>query len=743
MTMLHHSVIMKLSIRTMVVVALFCCVAATVKLVASDVRGLITDRKSGDPVSGVTVRLATTRLGAVSDSAGRFVIKNVPKGTHTIEFNRIGYRPTKIVATIRLDQEDVVCTLLPTDLQVQDVIVSANRRVQAVQDVPISVSTVSAADLDQRNITRLDDALRYVSGVTVVKDQVNIRGSSGFALGVGNRAMVLIDGFPLMSGDNGDIKFDVLPVTDIEHIEVIKGAGSALYGTGALGGVVSLFTKKVTEQADMSARVYLGGYTLPRYASWRYSESIPIQGGADVRYAKRFGDVTISASAGIRTDQSYRDFDASTRGVLFAKGTWHMSDVSQLTLFGLYALHVGENFLYWQDLQHATRPPTSQDPDQMLQSEKAASALEWQWIADNHTSVIVRTGLFRTHFENTLNNVTLDSNTSTAYAWNTDVMVTSSLSNAFTLTAGMNGRVNSVSADIYGSQLQTIGSLFAQGEYAFPSGPIVTAGLRVDHEKTASLSPHLEYSPKLGMSWALSPTTAVRASVGRGFRAPAIAERYAKIRYGPFQVRPNPDLLAESSWSYEAGIHWTPADVAIPIDLDLAVFNNELFNLIEPRFDVNDPNVPIVFLNITRARIIGTELTVKSALSKALMFESGLTLMLPRDLVLNQTLKYRNNVLWYSRCIVKPVDPLSLQVEYRFQNRVENIDNSLEAFIPDADQRVPSHVVDVRAFWTFSTQSGAALQLGIIAKNVLDYYYTEAVANLSPTRSIALQIEYR
>ena len=73
----------------------------------------------------------------------------------------------------------------------------------------------------------------------------------------------------MLSGDNGDIKFDVMPVGDVERVEVVKGAGSALYGTGALGGVVSMFTSTPTEELQINGRLYGGLYTDLRHETWQ------------------------------------------------------------------------------------------------------------------------------------------------------------------------------------------------------------------------------------------------------------------------------------------------------------------------------------------------------------------------------------------------------------------------------------------------------------------------------------------
>ena len=710
--------------------------------------GYVTDRVTGDALAGVTIRVESTRLGAFTDKDGRFEIKDVPIGPVVLRASIVGYETETVKTLLRKDgSRDIVFTMLESGINSQPVVVSAGRRVQAVQDVPISVATLGQGDLVERGITQLDDALRYVSGVSVVGDQVNIRGSSGFAFGLGSRTMVLLDGFPLISGDNGDIKFDVLPVADVNRIEVVKGAGSALYGTGALGGVVSMFTKEATEEVDVNVRMYGGLYTPLRFDAWENVRSgTPIQWGGDARISQKIGDFSYNLSGGLRRDESYRDFDQQLRGFGFGKFQWTPSVMSTLTLSTLYAREDSENFIYWKDLANATSPPDLQDRSERLLSEKLAAAVEWRYLLNNKTSLIVRPGIFQTHFENQINGVPLDSNTSTSSAYNMDVMVTSTIIDQITVTGGITGRANVVDADVYGSQVQTIFSGFAQGEFTLPENVIVTAGLRVDREETRTLDPQLEVSPKLGASWRATDELTFRASVGRGFRAATIAERYANIRYGPFQVRPNPDIRPESSWSSEIGVRLATTSWIVPFELDVAVFDNELFDLIEPTFDLDDPSVPIFFRNVTRARILGTEVTARAALGNGIGIETGITAMVPRDLTLNETLKYRNALLWYSRGSWKftagPLD-LELQAEYRYQSRVEAIDDRLNLFIPDADQRVPGHVVDARLFWDAASITGAPLRFGLIGRNLLDYYYTEVVANLAPSRAILFQVEWR
>jgi len=632
----------------------------------------------------------------------------------------------------------MIMTIKASAVSKGEIVVSANKRIQAVQDVPISLSVLTAEDLDQRSITRLDEALQYVSGVSVTRDQVNIRGASGFAFGVGSRTAVLIDGFSLLSGDNGDIKFDVMPVMDVERIEVIKGAGSALYGTGALGGVVSMITKDPTDSLSITARAYGGAYTMPPYEQWKYRTTLPSQYGADLRVAQQIGAFSFSASGGIRSSESYRSFDRSLRGFGFSKISWQPSDLVTFRVFGFAAIEDRENFVYWRNLNNATLPPSTQNLNERLATEKYAVGTEYSHILSGSSSILARYGFFRTVFENKVDGQRSDSNYSIAYAHNAEGQFTSRLTKDVILTSGLTGRLNWVRSDVYGTALQTIVSGYAQGEFTLGQF-IVTGGVRADREETQSIAPQLEISPKFGVTWYVSNPVTLRASVGRGFRAPTISERYANIRYGPFYVQPNPNIRSESSWSSEIGVHATTSAGPIPIDVDVAFFNNELYDLIEPTFALDQASVPIIFVNLTRARILGTEIMLRAMIASTIGIETGLTLMLPRDLTTDETLKYRNKILWYSRASWKPIPQIELQAEYRYQDRIELIDNRLSLFIPDADARVAMHVVDARVFYSPTP----AWRVGLLGKNLLSYAYTEIVGNLAPTRSINVQVEFR
>ena len=143
----------------------------------------------------------------------------------------------------------------------------------------------------------------------VNQDNVSIRGSSGFSFGVGTRTIFLQDGFPLLSADNNDIKFDIIPLLFVDRVEVIKGAGSALYGTSALGGVINVLTSKPSDQGKLRTRIYSGIYDKPNYEQWDWSKKSLIDRGLDLAYSKKFGHYGVMGSLSLFSRASYKRYD--------------------------------------------------------------------------------------------------------------------------------------------------------------------------------------------------------------------------------------------------------------------------------------------------------------------------------------------------------------------------------------------------------------------------------------------------
>ncbi|TAE24653.1 MAG: TonB-dependent receptor [Candidatus Kapaibacterium sp.] len=713
------------------------------------VKGSIKDAETGQALVGAAVRVEARAFGAYSNKSGEFRMNALPAGEYMLLVSLVGYELKKIPVSVRAQDSTVLAiTLRAQILKTNDVVVSAGKRVQAAQDVPVSITTVDSKMLQQRNITRVDEALRYIPGVYVSRDQINIRGSSGFSLGFGSRVSVFMDGFSMLSADGGDVKFDVIPMFNVERIEVVKGAGSALYGTGALGGVVNVITAQPSETPEFRFRGFGGAYTLPRFEEWRWRETMPLLGGADVSYSQKIGDVGVLAAVGVKGNQGHLDYFDNWQWNVFTKLSFELSPRSSMNVLFTHAYDDRTNWVFWKSLREATRPPLGTNYNERFVSSKTMLAADFKTVFDEKFFMTARLGAYRTDFTTQGQSLAGGQTQiqSVANAFNTEIQLTSIVDSTFLLTYGVMGTFNAIEKSPIisaGTPTQLIAAAYLQGEYKPMKNLTLTLGSRFDAEQTSNgvAGSGIIVSPKAGASWVVSEQTQLRASVGAGFRAPTLTERFAALRFGSFSVAPNPGMRSERSWSFEIGGKQSFTLFGEEWSVDAALFNNEFTDLVEPRLP-DGTNPQIQFINITQARISGAELALTGWLPMRLLgFETSLTAMSPRDVKLDKVLKYRSELLWYSRAIV-PIGAFQFQVDYRYQSRFQEVDD-LSVAIRDATARVPIHVVDARVIANMFELVGLPMVLTLNVRNALDYYYNEIIGNLAPTRHITLQVDMK
>ncbi len=310
----------------------------------------------------------------------------------------IGYKNILKEITVTESLNNLNFVLINTSFETSEVVVSANKRVQAVQDVPISICVFDDKYTKDRNFNRIDDVLRIVPGVNLNKDNVNIRGSSGFAFGVGSRILLLMDGFPMLSGDNGDMKFDAIPMINVDRVEVVKGAGSALYGSSALGGVINILTKEPKDNFNLSAKTFVGLYTQPRFESWKYTDNNRLFKGFEFSTNKKFGDFGAILSAGIFGDDSYRQFDDSKRYYIFSKVNYEISQNVNFKLLANLSQENRADWIYWRSLDSVLVPPASTDQTSRMNTGKININGDLNIIFDSKNFLSIKSGMFLTKF---------------------------------------------------------------------------------------------------------------------------------------------------------------------------------------------------------------------------------------------------------------------------------------------------------------------------------------------------------
>lgn len=221
----------------------------------ANIFGHVLDKNTREHLPYVTIQLKGTTLGTTTDETGHYFLKNLPEGKFTIEVKMIGYKTisqeVNIVAkkTMELDFE-----LEEESIALNTVVVSANRNETNRMLAPSLVSVLDVKMLENTNSKNLAQALNFQPGLRVEDNcqncgftQVRINGLEGAY------SQILIDSRPIYGALTGVYGLEQIPTNMIERVEVIRGGGSALFGSSAIGGVINIITKEATRNSgDLS-----------------------------------------------------------------------------------------------------------------------------------------------------------------------------------------------------------------------------------------------------------------------------------------------------------------------------------------------------------------------------------------------------------------------------------------------------------------------------------------------------------
>lgn len=701
--------------------------------------GKVVSSEDQKPIVGANVTVAGTVLGAVTNSEGNFMLARVPAGNHTLVISIIGFKRREIrYSGSGSEGEGLKIELEPMAVQTEPVVITASKREESLEEVPSSVSVIDSRTLTYRNTVTVDDALKYVSGVNITRGQVNLRGSTGFSYGVGTRVLILIDGLPFITGDTGEIIWESIPPDQIERIEVVKGAGSALYGSSALGGVINIITKSASGQPDTRLRTYGGMYDQPKYSEWQWSGSARTLGGVSLSHSQRFDNLSLVVGGSRTEDDGYKENDFWKRWNGWVRLGYDLSPFQSVSVsFSILDQYRG-NFLYWTDLDSALIPQPSHLQDR-IQSTRWNLGARHKYFVTADFYVTTSVSWFHSHWDDNLPTPTdsLGSSSKSDFV-TSEVQINFQPGDNQFVTGGVSGTYNNVLAEtIFGNHVGRSGAVYLQDEVKLPEEVRLTLGGRFDLQSISGLQTANQFNPKLGIGYTPVAGTSLRASVGRGFRAPSIAEIYTNTEAGGVIIAPNPNLQPERSWSYEVGGSHSFSDALL---LDCSLFRNELWDMIEPSFGDNGY---VQFQNVTRARIMGVEISASYNLNRRWFSDISYTYVSPKDVETGDILKYRPRILFYASTRIV-LDPVQIGVDYRHISEMERIDQEFVQFgiVPDGDQRIPISVLDARVSLDWDL-SGILMVASFQVNNLLQYYYTDFIGNLGPLRSYVITLEAR
>ncbi len=210
---------------------------------ALDVSGTVVDSVTLEAIPGANVYLEEMKkIGAAASIDGKFTVKNVPSGNWTFSVTAMGYGKSSKVVPIG-DEKDVELDfqLFPSVFKGDVVTVTATREPRVAKELPIRTEVITSENILEKGASDLYEAFEGEPGIRVEQQCSNCNFSMLRVAGLeGGYAEMLIDGQPIFTGLAGVYGLQQIQAANIEQIEIVKGAGSALYGPNALGGVVNI-----------------------------------------------------------------------------------------------------------------------------------------------------------------------------------------------------------------------------------------------------------------------------------------------------------------------------------------------------------------------------------------------------------------------------------------------------------------------------------------------------------------------
>jgi len=190
--------------------------------------------------------------------------------------------PLLFVRTINLHAQQIDNDYF--DISLEDLInvevVTASKKSQKVEDAPVPVYVITHEDLKIYGTNHIGEALKMVPGVEVIQGadhdyQISIRGLSTTGYNVSNKVLFLINGRSVYNEIFGGVRMQsfIFSVDEIERIEVVRGAGSALYGANAFSGIVNIITRKPVQEKGIHAGLAYGSFNQMQ-GNVRYGQSL-------------------------------------------------------------------------------------------------------------------------------------------------------------------------------------------------------------------------------------------------------------------------------------------------------------------------------------------------------------------------------------------------------------------------------------------------------------------------------------
>lgn len=570
------------------------------------VAGVVTDKSNEEPLIGATITLQGASVMRVStDLDGAFKMM-VAEGKYQMIVAYIGYQNDTISITASPGKE----IILPIRLEefaglLNTVVVTGSKFEKKIGEETVTIDVIKTDLIEHTNDFRLDQTVQRMPGVSVIDDQANIRGGAGYSYGAGSRVLILMDDLPMLTGDAAFPSWDFIPIENIQQVEIIKGASSALYGSSALNGIINVRTAFPTSTPETKLSIFNGVYFSPKDTAQKWwGDDMPFTAGGSFAHKQKFNRFDLVTGAYVFNQESYLKEIYNHRARANANMRYRINNNFVLGLNVNAQVNRSANFFFWNNIDSGLYIPAPNTASFNRGFKITVDPyLNYYDAKGNRHKILTR------YYGN--HNVTpgIDQSNFNDLFYGEYQYQKHLEDIRLVITSGVIGSETYSNADLYGDSSYTSGNEAAYLQFDKKLGNKwnLSAGMRYEFNQIGELK---ESRPvfRAGANYQIAKYTFARASWGQGYRFPTIAEKYISTGISGLSIFPNPDLTSETGWSAEAGIkqgvkfsNWNGL-------MDISGFMSEYYDMMEFTFGYY-PTPGFMSLNIGDTRIMGAEIS--------------------------------------------------------------------------------------------------------------------------------------
>ena len=547
------------------------------------IRGRVTTA-DGEALSYAYVRVEGKQYATQADKDGYYALQ-LPEGHYELKANLLGYRPMSKYIKAAADSK-VDFSLTEDMINLHTVTVTGTRTPKLLENTPVVTQIITAEDIAKTDATNIKDVLlTELPGLefTLSMNQqvsLNMQGLGGMAI------LFLVDGERMAGETLDNIDFQRISTDNIERIEIVKGAASALYGSNSVGAVINIITKKAVDPWSLNLNTHFGS----KHNGQRHGGALGIKSG-------KWNSLTNVQTDGTHT-YTLNGKDEGDRMTVYGTRQWNFKEKLTYRFNDRMSLTGRAGYYFHERNSSAIANDRARDFSgglRFLATLADKNQLDISYTFDRYD----KSDYYKEIKKDVIDYKNVQNSLRALY--------THHLQDNLALTVGGDAMIDYLMTYQFtddGNRKQYTADAFAQADWALSKNWNIIAGARADYFSETGW----KVTPKIAAMYRTGHLN-IRGSYSGGFRAPTLKEMYMDFNMASiFNIYGNPNLGAENSHSFALSGEYAKSRYSFTATGYYNIVNNEITTIWDNSLE--NGNGAMVYRNIEGRDLLGVDVSL-------------------------------------------------------------------------------------------------------------------------------------